>query len=102
MSEIAEGIGGRKWSLGRELVSGQLAVMQGKSHMATLTDSATEPCGKHVAHLIVTAPQLWAAANAICLQWNENRLFHTPEMLALCNMVAKAVGKSDFRNVKQS
>lgn len=110
MAETAEGIGGRKWSLLRD-AEGYICLQQGRHELARLTerDDATpnaDPFGSDVKELLVTAPQLWDAAN------NYIKTLHAPEtpdaetlagiaLMRLQAMVAKAVGKMDWDDVKQ-
>lgn len=101
MDVTAEGIGERKWSFDEE----GLELRQGASCLATLNPSVAEP----VKHLLVTAPQLWAAANEVChLEYvvvdegkPENFTEMAEAMERLRNMVAKAVGKQDWKDVLQ-
>lgn len=101
MAESAEGIGARKWSL---LKDGDVVVVhQGITPLAALT-----PAGEQVKHLIVTAPQLWEAANDLLKVLSNIIPPDGPPGLALIkatervgNMVAKSVDKADWRKVVQ-
>jgi hypothetical protein len=98
MSETPEGIGSRKWSLARE---GALRVMHGTTEIATLTLD-----GEDVKHLLVTAPQLWDAANemikhAMVVSAAEKAQLNE-HVKHLADMVAKAVGKNSYADVKQA
>lgn len=105
MVESAEGIGSRKWSLdreGRELArddpSHSVRLMEGTKWLASLTHE-----GEAVLHLLVTAPQLWGAANDLVkLIASGREAMGSAEATALANTVAKAVGKDDWRQVLQS
>lgn len=91
MVETPEGIGGRKWSY-QKATDGSFELYEGPSKkLATLT-----PSGKEVFELLVTAPQLWNAANDCLLDASEANL------LRLKNMVAKSVGKDNWDKVKQA
>jgi hypothetical protein len=106
MVETAEGIGSRKWSFVREGESASdecLVLMEGKTRLAELTKD-----GEAVFALLVTAPQLWAAANALILALHaapKPLLDASPAQQSAANllayMVAKAVGKTDWKNVAQ-
>lgn len=91
MIESAEGIGSRKWSF----LPGEhgLDLMEGTKRLATLTDE-----GKKVLHLLVTAPQLWEAANEVIKSEYES----IDGVNRLMNAVAKSVGKDDWKKVLQS
>ncbi len=105
-----EGIGSRKWSLGRD-ADGYPALMQGKFVVARLTEvppagETDTASGMSVKNLLVTAPQLWDAANEL-VKFIMNNVAQspgaTPNPLAvtLANMVAKSVGKTDWNDVSQ-
>jgi hypothetical protein len=123
MVESAEGIGSRKWSLlvpQEPLGTGRvLHLMQGGQTVADLT-----PIGLQVKELLATAPELWDAANDLVrqrekvvatreedsdrmtLEYIERRAEQAKRMQAaferLANMVAKAVGKTDWKDVLQA
>lgn len=91
MVETPEGIGGRKWSFQKE-ANGDLALFEGSNKkLAVLT-----PSGKEVFNLFVTSPQLWDAANEFLKDGSAENI------LRLQNMVAKSVGKTDWRTVAQA
>lgn len=134
MAESQEGIGGRKWSLaigedrhgfgcecdGDPLLreceicgppNPPVQIMQGVTRICSLYDLPKDPTtGKpglgdeHVKHLLVTAPQLWDAANELIKELATlptASLFLHGKDQTLKNMVAKAVGKTDWKDVKQ-
>jgi hypothetical protein len=124
-----EGIGSRKWSLLRgedhhgygcerdgDLLAEECAVcgkpdppvalMQGKDKLADLTEE-----GRKVQVLLVTAPQLWEAANEFLRQLASDEGADAKNAMSeaqvatvsrLGNMVAKAVGKDAWGKVLQS
>lgn len=127
MDATAEGIGGRKWSFevgidrhgfGCEQDGDPLTeecktcgkpdppikLMQGAVELAPLL-----PAGKQVKFLLVTAPQLWEAANEVVAaeraflakDTNVNADRCATAVTALADMVAKAVGKQDWKDVLQ-
>lgn len=102
MAESAEGIGSRKWSLLRE--DDGVWLMQGAHRIARL-----EKMGEAVLLLLVTAPQLWDAANDVMKQTDgagpsalEDSGLTVGARDYLGNMVAKAVGKQDWKDVAQA
>lgn len=102
MVESAEGIGGRKWSLLNE--ADGLWLMEGTKKLARLADD-----GRMVMHLLVTAPQLWAAANEVARKTHgigpsalDDAGLCSDDVERLANAVAKAVNKSQFVDVLQS
>lgn len=132
MDNTAEGIGGRKWSFDRVSESGHLTLeraltkagvsmpredyeklgealgpqrvvrlQQGAIELAALTEH-----GEKVKMLLATAPQLWEAANALVALARRAPEAGAPEWRAaeqaLANMVAKAVGKQDWKDVEQA
>lgn len=102
MSETAEGIGGRKWSLLR-VREDAIALMEGKTEVALMTS----PLGDQTKLLLVTAPQLWAAANELIKVADSINLQEhvggktNAALKQLADMVAKAVGKTDWKEVLQ-
>lgn len=114
MSETPEGIGSRKWSLlpahdakgdgvGGGLVwinrGDDLVLMEGKTMLARLT-----PEGKKVFALLATAPQLWETANEVVKVSRQDGkgVVHVQSAIyRLSEMVAKAVGKNDWKDVAQ-
>lgn len=104
MVETPEGIGSQKFSLSKDIVIAtaeglnvrfEVALMQGKTVIAALS-----PEGETVKSLLVTAPQLWDAANDLIRELVRNGrtdLASSP----LANMVAKSVGKTDWKDVAQ-
>lgn len=111
MAESAEGIGGRKWSLGR-LDGERVGVYQGKHLLAELAAgelpeaARVEVVPAKVQSLIVTAPQLWDAANEFIKAFRAPHADPSQGVLEaaekrLSDMVAKAVGKTDWKDVLQ-
>ena len=102
MVESPEGIGGRKWSLERWKLTSEPSLMQGTTALATLT-----PDGEKVMHLLVTAPQLWDAANALLKALTDNpggmsvTESQAEAFIRLKNMVAKSVNKDRWEDVAQ-
>lgn len=95
MIESAEWIGGRKWSLERDAEGARL--QQGVTQLARLS-----PAGEKAQLLLVTAPQLWDAANELVKLVAAGReAMGTDELVRLANMVAKAVGKTEWKDVLQ-
>ena len=95
MVESAEGIGSRKWSFLRD--ADGLWLMQGKHQIARLTAE-----GERVLHLLVTAPQLWDAANEVMKAAGTADMSRIgPAAISLGNMVAKSVNKQDWKEVAQ-
>jgi hypothetical protein len=105
MTDTAEGIGSRKWSYqvrerdDAQMVSKTLVLSQGVIELAALTAD-----GERVKHLLVTAPQLWAAANAVIIEHRSGDTLMVgldSKIFALAEMVAKAVGKQAWEQVEQ-
>jgi hypothetical protein len=90
-----EGIGGLKWSLGKD-PDGTWSVLQGTQEIAKGIKDAK------VATLLCGAPQLWAAANEFLL--DQDRL--DPDIMhsigGLGEQVARCVGKGSWKEVAQS
>jgi hypothetical protein len=109
MVESPEGIGSRKWSIGRDS-DGYPALMQGAHVIARLTEpDPTRPTGAsgmELLHLLVTAPQLWDAANQLFVKLAAIKPGCAADLQAdyqyLQNMVAKAVNKDDWAKVLQA
>lgn len=101
MAESAEGIGGRKWSVGRAGTSGRMTINEGATVLAELT-----PQGEAVFNLLVTAPQLWDAANDLIktmgTEGGPRATFAPEQRQKLANMVAKAVNKDEWAHVAQA
>lgn len=107
MVESAEGIGSRKWSLFKDEAE-RLMLMQGKTEVASIILP-------EAMSLLVTAPQLWDAANELVKAYRQAEarrgagksttedvdVVHAAQM-RLANMVAKGVGKDDWTKVLQS
>lgn len=112
MAGTDEGIGGRKWSFLRDEafseqvdsdghtvdVVGALRLMEGRTPLAALT-----PDGERVKLLLVTAPQLWQAANAVMVAASNGGPTAVPPAAwqLLGDMVAKAAGKDHWQDVAQ-
>ena len=120
MVESTEGLGNRKWSLLEEIGDGGLErfVMQGKFVIARIDYLGELPAESAVPRfdrasvrkiqaLLVTAPQLWDAANELIKAAEEiARKTGSPLLVGhnyerLCNMVAKAVDKIAWKDVLQ-
>lgn len=117
MAESAEGIGGRKWSFqtgtppaSHSLGSVALYLSQGKYKLAMMMPQETEADAtmldiEKVENLLVTAPQLWDAANEYLKALRSDGQFAesnaTASLIVLEAMVAKSVGKTDWNDVKQ-
>lgn len=107
MDVTAEGLGGRKWSWQEKPGEGGMerVLSQGALEIAVLR----EPHGREVQHLLVTAPQLWTAANEVVAaeqafledDTNANSNRCVTAVMALADMVAKAVGKQRWADVAQ-
>ena len=100
MAESTEGIGAWKWSF--ESVNGEIFLNQGKYRLARLERLPADMDADEfkIRHLLVSAPQLWDAANELAKAWE--RSAPTPELVTLRNAVAKAVGKTAWSDVAQS
>lgn len=103
MDATVEGIGGLKWSVERKLVTDAVLpttihtyLMQGRTVVAEIEDA------RHL-QLLVTAPQLWDAANEMVKAFRDAGRPGALEKAAadLGLMVAKAVGKDDWGRVLQ-
>ena len=95
MVETAEGIGSRKFSILRDESGTWL--MEGAHQIARLTTR-----GEQVLHLLVTAPQLWDAANEVMKAAGTADMSRIgPAAISLGNMVAKSVNKQDWKEVAQ-
>ena len=101
MIDTPEGIASQKWSFQVDGESGELTLSQGAIRLAKLTKT-----GETFKLLLVTCPQLWNAANDVVLLAtkiaDKNGEQVHPEIKLLGEMVAKAVGKQDWRTVLQS
>lgn len=119
MDATAEGIGARKWSYQTRdithevmdkppVVETQYVLSQGALELAVLTKH-----GEQVKLLLATAPQLWTAANEAVLSaiagwrklgYDEGTLYErlSPQEKMLAQVVAKAVGKQDWKDVLQA
>ena len=93
MTETAEGISGRKWSVSTE--GGQTRVMEGTRCICVVEDHA-------VLHLLVTAPQLWGEANDVLLQSRKDDGEPSSLFARLRAVVAKAVNKTSWAAVAQA
>ena len=103
MAESTEGVGFWKWSF--EPVNGELFLNQGKYRLARLEPLPVETGldQSKVRGVLVTAPQLWDAANELVKEWQRQRsIVCTTEMDRLMNAVAKAVGKTTWSDVAQA
>ena len=97
MVETAEGIGGRKWELARNGATAETEIKEGVNTVALVRD-------RGVLHLLVTAPELWDAANDLLRTWHDDKSADVEFANALdrlSNMVAKAVGKTSWSDVAQ-
>lgn len=96
MAETAEGIGSRKWSYQRTS-DGILILMEGTKPIAALTEE-----GAKVFQLLVTAPQLWEEANQLVKgSVALGNLGGISAECRLANLVAKAAGRSSWKEVDQ-
>lgn len=97
MSEIAEGIGGVQW--GFEPTRMGTFLTEGKNRLAEVTTA-----GMRYKMLLATAPELWDAANEVIKALESGVEVSQPQADALHrlrNVVAKAVGKTDWKDVAQ-
>lgn len=109
MNDTPEGMSGRKFSFLREPFQGDetkivpnggpIWLMQGAIPLASLTKT-----GDEIKFLLVTSPQLWSAANEVVYEAVKLVGYEklNPQLKALAQMVAKAVGKAEWRGVLQS
>ncbi len=96
MPDTPEGIGALKWSFLKE-DDGKLYLMQGKTRLAEILNPA-------IKMMLVAAPQLWTGANDLLVATDSIKDFeHQPEVVQrMGNALAKAVGKTNWREVVQS
>ena len=93
-----EGIGSRKWSLLRQ--DDGLYVMEGAQTRIVRAERDDK-----LLDLVITAPQLWDAANQLMLAMHakvQNQDAQVRAVRYLENMVAKAVRKTAYTDVLQA
>lgn len=106
MNETDEGIGSRKWSF--EPTAEGLFLNQGTYRLARIEPMKDVVESLKVRMLLVTAPQLWDAANellklltAVGAPLGEASFQRDQAISILANMVAKSVGKTNYEDVLQ-